>query len=65
MNLGLVTCSSPINSLEVFQAAALVFASHMVETSLLSVPVRLCPFGEHVVSINFYNFEFSIQLGEL
>jgi len=63
MILGLVTRSSSINSFEVFQGAVLGFVSHMVDISLISMPVCLCPFAEHVVSTNFNNFELSLQLG--
>jgi hypothetical protein len=41
--LGLVTCSCPINSLEVSWGVVLGFDSHMVDTPQLSVAVCLCP----------------------
>ena len=34
----------------------------MVDISQLSVAIRLCPFGEHVVSIYVSNLEFTNEL---
>jgi hypothetical protein len=58
--LGLVTCSFPINSREIFRWIVLDFIYHMVDISYLSVVI--CPFAEHFVLIYFCNFEFSLQL---
>jgi hypothetical protein len=60
--LGLVTFCGPINSPEVSWGVSLGFVSHTVVISQLSVAVCLSPFAEHVVSIYFRNFEFSLQI---
>jgi hypothetical protein len=47
-----MTCSGPINNLEVFGGVVLGFISHVVDFPQLSVAVRLCPnIKEHTIFV--------------
>ena len=59
--VGLVTCSVQLIVSKSFDVVVLGFVSHTVDISQYSAVI--CPFAEHVVSIYFCNFEFSLQLG--
>ena len=61
--LGLVTCSGPTNSREVFRGATFGFVSHTADISQLSVAVCLCPFAKHAVPIYCFDSEYSLQVG--
>jgi hypothetical protein len=62
--LALVTCSRPINCLEVFLGVVFGFVSHTVDIWYLSVALRLSLFiAEHAVPFYFRNFESSLQVG--